>query len=59
MTLFSREPAMFLALTQSALALAVGFGLHITTEQFGLLMAFTAALLGFITRTQVSPTGGQ
>jgi hypothetical protein len=50
---------MFLALTQSALALAVGFGLHITTEQFGLLMAFTAALLGFITRTQVSPTGGQ
>lgn len=53
--MFSREPALILGLVQSALALAVGFGLNLSTEQMGLLMAFSSALLAVITRSQVSP----
>lgn len=56
--IFNREPAMFLALIQSGLALAVGFGLHLTSEQMALIMAFSAALVGFITRSQVVPLKG-
>lgn len=55
-TLFGREPALILAAVQAGLALGVGFGLHITQEQFALLMAFTAAVLGLITRSRVTPT---
>ncbi len=50
------EPAFTLALVQAALSLAVGFGLNLTTEQMALLLAFTASLLGWITRSQVTPT---
>lgn len=56
-TLWGREPALILAAAQALLALAVGFGLQITTEQMGLIMAATAAVLGVITRQQVTPTG--
>jgi hypothetical protein len=49
------EPAFTLALVQAGLALLVGFGLQLTTEQMALLLAFTAALLGWITRSQVTP----
>lgn len=55
-TIFGREPALILGLVQAALALAVGFGLKLTPEQFGLLMAFTATLLAVITRSKVTPT---
>jgi hypothetical protein len=55
-TLFNREPAMFLGVIQAGLALAIGFGLHLSPEQFGLLMAFSAAVLAWITRSQVTPT---
>lgn len=50
------EPAFTLALVQAALALFVGFGLQLTPEQMALILAFTAALLGWITRSQVTPT---
>lgn len=50
------EPAFTLALVQAALALAIGFGLQLTPEQMALVLAFTAALLGWITRSQVVPT---
>lgn len=53
--LFNREPAMFLAVVQAAIALGIGFGLHITTEQMALILAFTAAVLGLITRSKVTP----
>lgn len=55
MNLFDREPAATLAVVQAALALAVGFGLDLSAEQVGLILAFTAAVLGWITRTQVTP----
>lgn len=53
--LWGRQPTLILALVNSAIALAVGFGAHITTMQFGLLMAFTSTLLGVLTNTQVTP----
>lgn len=55
--LWNREPVMVMALIQSALALVISFGVGLTVEQVGSIMAFSAALVGFITRTQVSPGG--
>jgi hypothetical protein len=42
-----------LAVVSGAVALAIGFGAHITVEQMGLIMAFSAAVLGVITRQSV------
>lgn len=57
-SLWNREPVMFMAVIQTALALGVSFGLHLTIEQTGAVLAFASALLGFITRSQVTPTKG-
>jgi 4-hydroxybenzoate polyprenyltransferase len=55
-TLWGREPALILAAVQAVVALAVAFGLDLTAEQTGALLAVTAAVLGVVTRSQVSPT---
>lgn len=52
---WNREPAVLLGLLNAGLALGVGFGLPMTPSQATLLNAFMAALLGFVTRSQVSP----
>ena len=44
-----------MAVIQAALALVVSFGLHLTPEQIGALLAVSAAILGLITRSHVSP----
>lgn len=54
-TIWGREPAMVLAVLQAGLALAIGFGLNLTGEQVSLLLAFSAAVLGLVTRSQVMP----
>lgn len=54
-TLFNREPVMFMAVIQAIIALVLSFGVHLTTEQVGAILAVSAAILAFITRTQVSP----
>ena len=54
-TLFGREPVLYLALAQATLALAVGFGLGLTGEQVSAILAFTATVLGLITRFRVTP----
>jgi hypothetical protein len=53
--LIAGEPVLTLALLQSALALGVGFGLGLSAEQISLILAFSAALLGFIARSKVTP----
>ena len=58
MTLWNREPAMILAVVQTALALILAFGVDLTVEQTGAILAVTAAVLGLITRSQVSPVRG-
>ena len=60
--LWNREPAMIMALVQAVIALATSFGLGLTPEQIGSIMAISAAILGLITRSQVSSkstTGGK
>ena len=54
-TMFNREPALILAAIQALLAVAVGFGLDVTPEQVGLILAATAAVIGVITRSRVEP----
>jgi urea transporter len=53
--LWNREPAAVLALVGAVIALGVSFGLNLSTDQVGAIMALTAIVLGLITRTQVSP----
>ena len=52
-----QEPALTLGLVQALIALAVGFGLDITGEQVALIVAFTAAVLSWVTRSNVTPVG--
>jgi hypothetical protein len=54
--LWGREPAMVLALVQGVIVLAVSFGLRLTPEQTGAILALTAVVLGLITRSRVTPT---
>jgi hypothetical protein len=50
------EPVAFQGVIQASLATLVGFGvIHMTSEQTGLVMALTAAVLGFVTRRYVTP----
>jgi len=51
------EPALTLGVVQALVALVVGFGLPVTPEQVALIVAFTAAVLSWATRTQVTPAG--
>ena len=51
--IFRREPAVLLSLVSSVIALAIGFGLDITSEQVGLIMAAVTAVIGVVTRSQV------
>jgi len=53
--ILGREPALVLGLIQAAIALGIGFGLHVSPEQFGLIMAFCAAAAAVIVRQQVTP----
>lgn len=53
MKLFDREPALTLAVVQTLLALLLAFGVDLTVEQVGAILAVTAAVLGWVTRSQV------
>jgi len=54
-TLWGREPAAIIAVIQALIALGIGFGLNLSGEQFGLIMAASAAVIGLVTRSQVQP----
>lgn len=56
MTWLQQEPVAVAAVVQTGLALAVGFGAHISAPQTALILAFTSAVLGLITRSLVTPT---
>jgi len=53
--ILGREPALVLGLIQAVIALAIGFGLKVSPEQFGLIMAACAAAAAVIVRQQVTP----
>lgn len=51
-----REPAVLLSLLGAGFALAASFGLDLSKEQTGAITGFIVILLGFLTRSQVTPT---
>lgn len=53
--IWNREPVLSLALVQAAIGLATAFGLNLSGEQVAAVMAFTATLLGWVAREQVTP----
>ncbi len=48
------EPTMILAVLNSGIALLITFGVHLTVEQAGAIMAFSSTVLGLVTRSQVT-----
>lgn len=54
--IWKREPALFYGLVNTILALVLAFGVDLSTEQVGAILAVTSALLALITRSQVTPT---
>jgi hypothetical protein len=51
----NREPVAILFVVQTGIALAMGFGLDIDSEQMALILTFTGAVLSLITRQAVTP----
>lgn len=49
-------PAAFTGLVGALAALAVGFGLNVSPEVVGTVNGLVLAVLGFLTRVQVTPT---
>lgn len=52
---FREEPVLTLAVAQAAVAMFVAFGLDWSAEQVALTVAFSAALLGWVARREVTP----
>ena len=51
-----REPALVSGLVNAVVALAVAFGLDLTEEQIGSILAVVAAVMALVVRQQVTPT---
>lgn len=51
--LWRRDPALFYGLVNSVIALVVSFGLSLSADQIGALLAVTSAVLALATRRQV------
>jgi membrane-bound ClpP family serine protease len=49
------EPALISGVVQSLLALLVGLGLHLTTDQTGAILAVVAAVLGLVAAAATRP----
>lgn len=52
----TREPALIAGLVQAVLGLLLAFGVDLSQEQVGSLMAVTAAVLALAVRSRVTPT---
>ena len=53
--LVRQQPVYCQGLIQAIIALAVAFGASLSSGQVGALAAVTAAILAFVTQTQVTP----
>lgn len=51
--IWNAEPTMIVAVVQAFIALIVSFGIHLSSEQVGAIMALTSAILGLVVRSQV------
>lgn len=50
------EPAVVSGFVAALLALGVSFGLNLTPQQVGAIVAVVAAALAFVVRSKVTPT---
>jgi len=57
MNVHMNEPALVIALLQAVIALAVSFGLDLSPEQVGSILALAAAAAAVFVRQRVTPTG--
>lgn len=55
MNIIKGEPAVIVSLISAIIALGVSFGLSISAEQTGAIMAVVTILAGLLIRTQVTP----
>ena len=55
LSLIKNEPVLFQGVIQAGLALAVTLGSGLDANQTASILGFTAAILSFATRTQVTP----
>ncbi len=53
--IWNREPAAIIGAVQAVIALAIAFGLDLSVEQVGAILAALAAVLALVTRSQVTP----
>lgn len=53
-----REPALVVGLVEALLLLAVAFGLDLTAEQVGAVVAVATILGALVIRSQVTPVAG-
>jgi hypothetical protein len=53
-----REPALIAGLVQAVLALLISFGVDLSQEQTGAILAVTAAVLALVVRARVTPVDG-
>lgn len=53
--LWNTEPALVLGAVQAILALLLAFGVDLTPEQIGAILAVSAAVLSLLVRRKVSP----
>lgn len=52
-TIFGREPALIYGAIAAIIAIAVGFGLPVTAEQTGLILAGVTAIIAVVIRQSV------
>lgn len=53
--IWNREPAMIVAALEAVIAVGLSFGLNMSPEQTGAILAAVAIVLGLVTRSQVAP----
>jgi hypothetical protein len=51
----NREPVAIVAAVEAVLAVAIAFGLDVTAEQLGLIVAALTAVLALFVRSRVTP----
>jgi hypothetical protein len=49
------EPALIIGLVQAVLALVLAFGVDLSEEQIGSILAITSVILAIVTRMLVTP----
>ena len=53
---FRTEPALVTGVVSAAIALGTAFGLNLSADQVGAIMAFVVAAMAIVVRQQVTPT---